>query len=360
MGYARAGNITQPVLAIGRVGALCGNIHEISPPAWISDNALQLQSCEGFSLKYLAVVLHSRNLNDIASKTAQPLITGTQVQDQRLPLPAIDEQEAIVRFLHRETAKHDALITEQRTLIDLLKEKRQAIISHAVTKGLDPDVAMKDSGVEWLGEVPAHWEILRLKQVIKEGSSISYGIVQPGDPQDFGIPFVQTTNMTSGAFDLEGLQKTTKEIEALYPRSRLIGGEVILGIRASIGSAYVVPHFLAGANLSRGVARICCDKNIFPEFLVDVFASRVAENYWQLLKQGSTFNEVSIETVREFCFAFPSLEEQMKIHQYLDEEKARLEALTAEAETTIALLQERRSALISAAVTGKIDVRQAA
>ncbi|EQB4867310.1 restriction endonuclease subunit S, partial [Klebsiella aerogenes] len=181
---------------------------------------------------------------------------SSEMKNILIPELADDESNAIACFLDHETAKIDNLIEKQQQLIELLKEKRQAVISHAVTKGLNPDVPMKDSGVEWLGEVPEHWTVCRLKQIIKSGTSISYGIVQPGDSLDEGVPFIQTTNISQGNIQLESLPKTSKIIEKNYPRSRLDGGEVILGIRASIGSAYVVPLELKGANLSRGVARI--------------------------------------------------------------------------------------------------------
>ncbi|MEH2481921.1 type I restriction enzyme S subunit [Nitrobacteraceae bacterium AZCC 2146] len=272
-------------------------------------------------------------------------------------VPNFDEQIAIAAFLDRETSKIDELVEEQRQLAELLKEKRQALISHAVTKGLNPSAPMKDSGVEWLREVPEHWEIKRLKKVIQEGSSISYGIVQPGEPQEAGVPFIQTTNMTSGAFELESLQRTTQEIASAYPRSQLRGGEVILGIRASIGAAHVVSPALAGMNLSRGVARIACGSSLLSTFLVKCLRGQSVEQYWQLSKQGSTFNEVSIDTVRELAIAVPPLNEQQDIVTYLESEVARFDNLISEVKRATGLLRERRAALISAAVTGKIDLR---
>ena len=164
--------------------------------------------------------------------------------------------------------------------------------------------------------------------------------------------------MSSGEFKLDFLQKTTYEIAANYPRSKLFGGEVILGIRASIGAAFVVPEFLKGVNLSRGVARIDCNEKIRNFFLVSFLKSDQTETYWQLSKQGSTFNEVSIETVKELKIPCPPLPEQQAIVTFLDAETSRMDTLIAEAQKGIGLLKERRSALISAAVTGQIDVRE--
>ena len=273
-----------------------------------------------------------------------------------LPKSKIDVQ-GIIDFLDHETAKIDSLIEKQQQLIQLLKEKRQAVISHAVTKGLNPNVPMKDSGVEWLGEVPEHWQFPRLKQLIQYGSSIFYGIVQPGDALDEGVPFIQTTNISKGSFELEDFQKTSVSIESNYPRSRLEGGEVILGIRASIGAAFVVPMSFKGVNLSRGIARIIPNNLLRSDFLVWYFKSNTVDQYWGLSKQGSTFSEVSIETVRELNVVIPPLDEQETITKYLTDESNKFEKLINFAEKQKLLLLERRTALISAAVTGKIDVR---
>lgn len=281
----------------------------------------------------------------------------SEMRNIALAVPKYEEQQGIAKFLDRETAKIDVLIAEQQTLLALLAEKRQATISRAVTSGLDPGVPMKDSGIAWLGEVPAHWKVVPIKRLIAQGTSISYGIVQPGEPQEDGVPFLQTTNMTDGDFSAEKLQKTTQVIAAQYPRSRLTGGEVLLGIRASIGAAHVAPSWLAGANLSRGIARIQTGSRILPEYLVLFLGTSQVSEYWQLSKQGSTFNEVSIETVRELAISVPTVDEQRAIIAHVDAQSRNFDELLGAAEVAINLLRERRSALIAAAVTGKIDVR---
>lgn len=275
----------------------------------------------------------------------------------RWVLPPLEQQERIAGWLDRETARIDALIEKKTRFIELLREKRQALITQAVTSGLDPSAPMKDSGVEWLAQIPAHWAVKPLKLLVRPGSSVTYGIVQPGDDQEDGVPFVQTTNISRGDFKLENLQRTTAEIAAMYPRSTLVGGEVILGIRASIGAAYLVPHHLRGANLSRGVARIDCSDALYPTYLVQFLRSSSATAYWELCRQGSTFNEVSIETVREMPVPVPPLAEQAEIATKLGREQERVELLIEASRRSIALLSERRAALITAAVTGQIDVR---
>ena len=346
-----------PVVLVGRVGS-AGSLNYLTQCAGISDNALIIENNKYKTSRFEFYLLSSLKLEELVSKNAQPLITASNIRDIIVPISLdINERTQIANFLDHETAKIDSLIDKQQQLIELLKEKRQAVTSHAVTKGLNPDVAMKDSGIEWLGEVPEHWQFPRLKQLIQYGSSISYGIVQPGDALDEGVPFIQTTNISKGSFELEDFQKTSVSIESNYPRSRLEGGEVILGIRASIGAAFVVPMSFKGVNLSRGIARIIPNNLLRSDFLVWYFKSNTVDQYWGLSKQGSTFSEVSIETVRELNVVIPPLDEQETITKYLTNESNKFEKLINFAEKQKLLLLERRTALISAAVTGKIDVR---
>ena len=145
MGFTDQKNVDHPLLAVGRVGALCGNVHLVYPPAWITDNALVLDpDLSIFDLQFLSMTLRSRNLNDIASKTAQPLITGTQVSDQRIPCPPLPEQEEIALQLVEKSSKFDTLTAEAQRAIDLLQERRTALISAAVTGQIDVRVSSND------------------------------------------------------------------------------------------------------------------------------------------------------------------------------------------------------------------------
>ena len=310
---------------------------------------------------YVHAALYAAGVNtrSIKQSTGIQNLDSDQYFSESWYWPALSEQQLIAAFLDRETARIDALIEKKQRLIELLKEKRQAVITQAVTKGLDPNVPMKDSGVEWLGEVPEHWTIRRLKHSIRPGTSVSYGIVQPGDHVETGVSFIQTSNISGDVIDTSNLQKTDSSIEAAYPRSRLTGGEVILGIRATVGAAHMVPASLRGANLSRGIARIEPASYIHPQFLV-FFLRGAAKGFWNVRSQGSTFTEVSIESVKELAIPLPSLREQRFVCDCLEKSVERLARLIAQTKRSIDLLQERRSALITAAVTGQIDVRDAA
>ena len=286
-----------------------------------------------------------------------PKLMNNVMSKIRIPIPSLREQSSIAAFLDRETSKIDALVGEQRRLIELLKEKRQAVISHAVTKGLNPNAPLKPSGIEWLGDVPKHWEIVRLRQLVKPGTTITYGIVQAGPDSEGGIPYIRTSDMAGELLPETGYMRTTTEIDASYSRSRVQPNDLVVAIRASLGKGMLVPDFLDGANLTQGTARICPGETLMPRFLLWAFNSNYCQTSIRIVAKGTTFLEITLDALRRIQLGIPFLSEQANIVAFLDRETGQLDALTSEAARAIELLQERRTALISAAVTGKIDVR---
>ena len=274
-----------------------------------------------------------------------------------LPLPPLSEQHAIAAFLDRETAKIDALITEQQRLVTLLAEKRQAVISHAVTKGLDPDAPMKDSGIEWLGEVPAGREVLALKRVcvlIKDGTHL------PPQRVDNGIPLLSVRNVDNGRFFLRDDDSMISEDDYLNLCRSFVPcvDDVLLAIvGATLGKTALVPEGMGNFQIQRSLAVFRCSPEMISKWLYLVFQSR---GFQMLLWQYVGFSAqpgIYLGTLAEFRIPVPPLSEQHAAVTFIEEETIKLDALTAEAQRAITSLQERRSALISAAVTGKIDVR---
>jgi len=274
-------------------------------------------------------------------------------------VPPLEEQEAILTFLDRETGKIDALIAEQEKLLALLAEKRQATISHAVTKGLNPDVPLKDSGVAWLGEVPMHWELKQLKHVARQGTAITYGIVQAGPHVEGGIPYIKTSDMAGDSLPTEGYACTTPEIDQSYSRSKVAAGDLVIAIRATVGKCLPVPQELDGANLTQGTAKIAPGDSVTSGFLLVAIRANASQAYFDSMAKGATFKEITIDALRRTPLAIPPFDEQVAITQFVEQKVGRLDALLLEAKRSIELLKERRSALIAAAVTGQIDVRQA-
>lgn len=248
------------------------------------------------------------------------------------PIPTWSEQQAITTFLDRETAKIDELVAEQQRLIELLKEKRQAVISHAVTKGLNPDAPMKDSGVEWLGDVPEHWEIKSMKHAV----ILQRGHDLPSDDRIEGnIPIVSSGGITG------------YHSEAITSAPTIVTGRY-----GTIGEFLYIEQNCWPLNTSLYAVEMY---NNIPKFLW--YMLHAYKEHFMLNSLKAAVPGVDRNDVHPVKIGIPSYDEQEEIVIFLDQETAKLDTLTTEAQRAITLLQERRTALISAAVTGKIDVR---
>lgn len=273
-----------------------------------------------------------------------------------LPVPPQSEQSAIAAFLNRETGKIDALIEEQKRLIVLLKEKRQVVISHAVTKGLNPDAPMKDAGNEWLGEVPEHWTITEIKRYcrnITDGAHIS------PETKNGVYCFVSTKDLVEDAVDYDGCLRTSKESYEYLVRTgcRPEVGDVLFSKDGTIGRTVVIREkreFVVASSLI--IIRPALDL-LDPTFLHFLCQTTFVRGQVESFVKGAGLPRLSIQNLLRIVGVFPPLVEQASIASYLVEATARFDKLIREADAAITLLQERRSALISAAVTGKIDVR---
>lgn len=272
----------------------------------------------------------------------------------RIPFPDYEEQTQIARFLDHETARIDALIEEQQRLIELLKEKRQAVISHAVTKGLDPTVPMKDSGVEWLGEVPAHWERKRLKNI---SPFITVGIVV--NPSDYvaeeGLPFIYGGEVKEGLIEVDKARKISLKDSLRNRKTMLEAGDIVTMRVGYPGLTAVVPPECEGGNCAS--VMLVKRGGFDSRWLCAVMNSRLVRQQVEVVQYGAAQKQFNIADAIEFWMFKPPLSEQATIAEFVEEQSSIFDELTAESENSMALLQERRSALISAAVTGKIDVR---
>ncbi|WP_295760808.1 restriction endonuclease subunit S [Undibacterium sp.] len=274
-------------------------------------------------------------------------------------LPSILEQQTIANFLDHETAKIDTLIAKQQGLIKLLKEKRQAVISHAVTKGLNPNAPMRDSGVEWLGEVPAHWDVWKFGQF---SPIITCGIAATPEyvDEENGVPFLSAQNIQNNQLSLHKFSYITKELHAQLTKYRQPekGDVLVTRVGAGIGAACVIDIDMV-FSIYVSLTHIRVNPSIaFNKFIVYFFACDYCQylNYQGTVTGGGVGN-LNVQNVIRYQVPLPNLDEQIKIVEYLDSEGEKFSALIEKAEIAISLMQERRTALISAAVTGKIDVR---
>jgi type I restriction enzyme S subunit len=247
----------------------------------------------------------------------------------------------------------------------LLKEKRQAVISHAVTKGLDPAVPMKHSGVEWLGDVPAHWELKRLKHIVLPIDGVQMGpfggMLTDLSHEPSGFKLYGQENTISGDFTRGNRWLRQDQFDELK-RYEIVPGNLVLTRKGSLGGCRVVPEDIVPGIADSDTIRLRVDPVQVSSSFVQVLLREAAYTAIQteLTKRGAILAGLNTEVVANLCLVVPPPKEQQDILAFIDEITARIDALLAEADRGIALLQERRAALISAAVTGKIDVRSAA
>lgn len=272
----------------------------------------------------------------------------------KIGIPCIGEQQQIVNFLDYETAKIDTLIAKQEKLIELLKEKRQAVISHVVTKGLNPDVSMKDSGVEWLGEVPEHWVVSKLKF---ESEIIDCRNKTPEYHSEGEYFVVRTTNVKNQQLNFNGaLYTDEKNFKIWTQRGIPPVGSILFTREAPTGEVCRVPNNLKFCMGQRMMNFIAKDK-LYADYLFDYLISDCLERYIGSVSHGSTVSHLRVEQVENIPVLVPSRDEIISIHNEISKLKLSYDALVSKVASTIELLKERKTALISAAVTGKIDVR---
>lgn len=273
-----------------------------------------------------------------------------------LALPSLEEQTSISAFLDRETAKIDALIAEQKNLIVLLAEKRLATISHSVTKGFNSNAPMKDSGATWLGNVPAHWEIRKISSLC---SKITNGYVGPTRDilVDEGIKYLQSLHIKGGRILFSTPYFVKDEWSRAHQKSILAVGDVLIVQTGDIGQVAVVTDDFAGCNCHALIIVSPMRDVVGGEWLSLVLNSNFGFHSLLSIQTGALHPHLNCGNVKELCVPIPPLDEQRQLAEYIKAEVAKLEILCAEAERAVALLNERRAALIAAAVTGQIDVR---
>ncbi|WP_240308509.1 restriction endonuclease subunit S [Vibrio cholerae] len=289
-------------------------------------------------------------------KTVRP----TEFLKILLPKPPKTEQKAIATFLDRETQRIDSLIEEKQTFIKLLKEKRQALISHVVTKGLNPNVEMQDSGIEWIGQVPKHWGISKVRYLGQCQNGINIG----GEFFGHGTPFVSygdVYNNTSLPEKVQGLVLSTEKDRDNYS---VIAGDVLFTRTSEtieeIGFSAVCKSTIEQAVFAGFLIRFRPDEgNLEVGFSEYYFRNEKLRAFFAKEMNLVTRASLSQDLLKKMPVLLPPIDEQNEIANYLQAECNKFSEIFAETEKTILLLKERRTSLISAAVTGKIDVREA-
>lgn len=360
-------NTKKPVIVVGRKGSH-GKINFSEQEVFAIDTTYFIDREHTLAeLRWLFYMLGSLGLDGISKDSAVPGLAREDAYAHYVVTPSADEQCFIADFLDGETAKLDTLVEKKRALIEKLKEKRAALISRTVTRGLPPAAAraaglnpqlkLKPSGIEWLGEVPAHWVEERLRRVclrVTDGAHIS------PDLSSADFPFVSTVDISSyGHVDTKGCLRTSAECYNYLVRTgcRPFRGDILFSKDGTVGRTAIVDFELDFVVASSLIILSPKANRLESRFL----------NYWlnnNLLQQdvllqisGAALRRISVEKVSRLPVLLPLLPEQCAIADYLDRETTKIDRMVEKVEAAIACLQEYRSALITAAVTGKIDVR---
>jgi len=280
-------------------------------------------------------------------------ISKSSIADALFLVPPIAEQEAIASYLDQETTNTDTLIAAKQRLIALLKEKRTALISHVVTKGLNPNVALKDSGIEWLGAIPQHWQVKKIKY-LTEILRGKFTHRPRNDPRFYdGIyPFIQTGDISNTNKYITTYQQTLNEL-GLSVSKEFPRGTLVMSIAANIGDLAILDF--AACFPDSIVGFVPKEKNNL-NYLYYNFIAMKSE-----MMKTATLNtqlNLNVERIKNLFTVLPPIAEQEAIASYLDKEISFIDSLIEKNTRSIELLKEHRTALISAAVTGKIDVRE--
>jgi len=306
---------------------------------------------------YYWLLVNSEPLNVLGKGTTFLEISGEVLAGFDMPVPSSVEQETIANFLDHETAKIDTLIDKQQQLIKLLKEKRQAVISHAVTKGLNPDAPMKDSGVEWLGEVPEHWVTPKMGYLCDVTKLTGFEYTNYWQPSDDGeIIALRGFNVSERFLSLEKTEKISKQLSNRLSRSKLKAGDIVMPCTGTLGNAAVIEHN-DKFHINQNIAKLSFSERLTPNFAVQWLTSSVFRTIVDFNNTSGMQPVLLIGDIRNMPIPLPPQQEQEKIIKYLDVSNAKYGQIIQRAEQSLNLLGERRTAIISAAVTGKIDVR---
>ena len=316
---------------------------------------------------YLAWLFKSRSYIENLTFHVTGIRQGQNIDYEKLsrsylPLPPLPEQAAIVRYLDHADRRIRRYVDAKRKLIALLEEEKQAIVNHAVTRGLDPNVPLKPSGVDWLGDVPAHWQVRRLGYLATKFGS---GITPRGGAtvyQENGVPFLRSQNIHFDGLRIGNVARITPSLHRELSGSHVRPGDVLLNITgASIGRACSVPDDFAEGNVNQHVCIIRPNRNsLVPSLLAAYLSTPMMQREIQIEQSGASREGLTLQSIRNFSIIVPPLQEQSVLVEYLDKATSNIKDAIARTHRQVELLQEYRTRLIADVVTGKLDVREAA
>lgn len=348
-------------ILIALTGATCANIAHLHFSATANQSVIAMPGSKKIENRYLFYCLLGIREQILINKTggAQSGINDGDIKNTQIPYPSLPEQHAIVRFLDYKTGQIDSFIANRQKQIDLLKEQKAGIINKAVTKGINPNAKMKDSGIEWIGDVPEHWKKMRLKNISRR---ITNGFV--GSTSDIlketGVRYIQALHVKQNTIIFSQPYYVSETWSNEHPRSILKKGDlVITQTGAMTGDVGLVPIEFEGCNCHALIIVKPNIKKVIPEFILFILSSHFGKSLLESIRTGSMHPHLNSTIVCDINISLPEdLLEQKSILEFIKSETSTIDSLISKYQKQIDLMQEYRTSLISQAVTGKIDVRE--
>ncbi len=350
-----------PSVILGRKGTI-DKPRFIETPFWSVDTAYYTEIKPEVNPKLFFYLCITINFDLYKYGSAVPSMTQEVLSQIPFSISTfLEEQTAIANYLDRKTFEIDELIADKKRLLELYEEEKTAIINHAVTKGINPDVKMKNSGIEWLGEIPEHWVVKRLKYLVFK---IGSGVTPSGGSsvyQTSGIPFLRSQNIHFDGLKLEDVAYISEIIDEGMSNSRIQENDILLNITgASIGRCYFIPKGFGRGNVNQHVCIIRpINQKVIVQYLYLQMRSIVGQLQIYIKQTGANREGLNFEQLKNFQIVLPiSFSEQQSIVQHIESECTRINDKIAKTQKLIELLTEYRIALISEVVTGKVKVTE--
>jgi type I restriction enzyme S subunit len=350
-------NTKTPAIIIGRKGSY-GKINWSSEKCFASDTTFYIdETCTNYHLRWLYFVLQTLKLDEGSSEAAVPGLSRNFAYEQKVFVFDINQQLKIAEYLDKETIRIDELIKEKENLLIHLAEKRNAIVTQVVTRGLNRKVQLKDSGIEWLSHIPATWEMKKVKYLT---TKVGSGVTPKGGAtvyQKVGIPLLRSQNIQFDGLELEDVAFISEDVHESMSNSKVYPGDVLINITgASIGRCYFYSGELGEANVNQHVCILRPNGQVLTEYLYLLLSSTNGQSQVELHQVGGGREGLTFESIKSFVFPLPEIQEQREILKYVNEFNDEIHTLKKSTRKSIGLLMERRSALITAAVTGKLEI----
>ena len=352
-------NCVGQFLTVGRQGALCGNVHKINGKVWATEHAVITAPSSYAILDFLYYLLIGMDLNQYVSSTAaQPgLAVGTLLNLKTCYTCSTLEQTQISNYLNAKCSEIDTMLSRTRSSIEEYKKLKQAVITQAVTKGVRGEREMKNSKIEWVGNIPIDWNTIKLKYCTYIRARLGWKALKADEYVEIGFPFLSAFNIVNNTLQFTNLNYINQFRYDESPEIQLSNGDVLLvKDGAGIGKCAIVENMPMPSTVNGSIAVVSVTNSLIPKYLYYYFLSKMFQQHIDLLKDGMGVPHLFQSDLKEIKIAFPSKDEQKEIADYLDGKCAEIDKLIAKKEQLVKELENHKKSLIYEVVTGKREV----